>query len=543
MPGPHAAAVAATVTLLGFAFTLICKPEQSGKTFVMIQQIIKDLGDSEDNKKVINFIFCANSLLLTKQTSQRINKVLTEYIINGERYIEFSSHKRTECNNAAAVYHAIVCRDVRNIICCTNGKRVTDIQSIIDDINRSPNFNAKENFVFKVWLDEADQYTKFIDKVFRPLTSEQKNVEVNLLTATPHPLFNKYKGMKVFPLENTTLPDYHGWNDNIIEIREPSSSTFDFVTDVLDEQQALGTILPGTKWYIPADREKKKHYHMEKRICKSFGFAVFVVNGDGITLARPGHPDELINKDKELNTLILEKCKEYELSQYPIAITGNICIGRGISIMSPEFIFDYGILSNCAKKAEASQNAGRLKGNIKNWPNYKQPTVFTTAKFDKIAKEFEEKSRRLAVLAYEKQQNSEETIMTKCEFKNMSEDFEYVRHPELFNSMKEVENFFAQEAIYKDAMKLKKAPIPGVNWTKSAREKCGGYAVSSKLHKVATQTAALRLTIDTVANISISAHITKSGGGSSYLVLPVYENMETPPDQEKYEVRYLKWKK
>ena len=90
--------------------------------------------------------------------------------------------------------------------------------------------------------------------------------------------------------------------------------------------------------------------------------------------------------------------------------------------MSPEFIFDYGILSNCAKKAEASQNAGRLKGNIKNWANYKQPTVFTTAKFNKIAEEFEEKSRRLAVLAHEKQQNGEETIVTKGEFKNMSED-------------------------------------------------------------------------------------------------------------------------
>ena len=30
-------------------------------------------------------------------------------------------------------------------------------------------------------------------------------------------------------------------------------------------------------------------------------------------------------------------------------------MGRGISIIYPEFIFDYAILSNCAKKAEASQ--------------------------------------------------------------------------------------------------------------------------------------------------------------------------------------------
>ena len=44
-------------------FVLICKPEQSGKTFIMIQEIIKDLGDNDD-KDVVNFILCDNNLLL-----------------------------------------------------------------------------------------------------------------------------------------------------------------------------------------------------------------------------------------------------------------------------------------------------------------------------------------------------------------------------------------------------------------------------------------------------------------------------------------------
>ena len=41
---------------------LICKPEQSGKTFIMIQQIIKDLDEPIQGKTVINFIFCDNNL-------------------------------------------------------------------------------------------------------------------------------------------------------------------------------------------------------------------------------------------------------------------------------------------------------------------------------------------------------------------------------------------------------------------------------------------------------------------------------------------------
>ena len=44
-------------------FMLICKPEQSGKTFIMIQQIIKDIQyPPEDNVVVINIIFCDNNL-------------------------------------------------------------------------------------------------------------------------------------------------------------------------------------------------------------------------------------------------------------------------------------------------------------------------------------------------------------------------------------------------------------------------------------------------------------------------------------------------
>ena len=35
-------------------FVLICKPEQSGKTFIMIQEIIKDFSEVHDDKIVIN---------------------------------------------------------------------------------------------------------------------------------------------------------------------------------------------------------------------------------------------------------------------------------------------------------------------------------------------------------------------------------------------------------------------------------------------------------------------------------------------------------
>ena len=77
-------------------FLLVCKPEQSGKTFVMIQKIIKDLREPMTGIKIINIIFCDNNLLLTKQTSERVKKDLAEFEVNGELYLEFSSHPRTQ---------------------------------------------------------------------------------------------------------------------------------------------------------------------------------------------------------------------------------------------------------------------------------------------------------------------------------------------------------------------------------------------------------------------------------------------------------------
>ena len=164
---------------------------------------------------------------------------------------------------------------------------------------------------------------------------------------------------------------------------------------------------------------------MEKRICRSYNFAVFVVNGDGITLARPGKDDVLIEKEEELKDIILKHVEKHNLTRFPIAITGNICVGRGISMMSEEFIFDFGILSNVTNKDEVSQSAGRLKANMKEWANYKAPVVFTTAKFNKIAREFELQSRALGKLAHDKLLNGEETVVFKNEFKALGKPRAY----------------------------------------------------------------------------------------------------------------------
>jgi hypothetical protein len=410
---------------------LICKPEQSGKTFVMIKCINKDLADDAD-KHVINFIFSDNSLLLTKQTSARINQgIITFQDSDSTTYIEFSSRKErdSEGNYVAqrtddGVYGKIM-DGVKNVICCTNGKRVTDISKLVKRINKCPHLH---NVEIKIWLDEADKFVKHVVNTFEPMVREHENARCFYLTATPEALFKKKLTFTVFPLETTTNSNYHGWDDNNIEIRENiHGGTIHFATQIIDEIRETGKLDPGSKWFIPSDHTKAAHKKMKDDLVLR-GFAVIIVNGDGIELDISGQPTDVVKKSDELSIIIRQLYNKHHLENYPLAITGNICVGRGISIMAPEvvfegerlkeFIFDYGILSDCAKKANASQNAGRLKGNIKDWLGYKPPTVFTTHEFDTVAKEWETCSRELALLAFAKDRE-EPTVITKQEFKNI----------------------------------------------------------------------------------------------------------------------------
>ena len=229
-------------------------------------------------------------------------------------------------------------------------------------------------------------------------------------------------------LEITTLPTYHGWNDCTISIKEDEAgTTLGFARQIADEMLIKCELIPGAKGYVPADTKKKTHKAM-KNMFVGKGVAVFTVNGEGLELALPSHPNSAslipltlikIKKTEELHVHIRELYRTYNVSKWPCVVTGNICVGRGISIQQPDFMFNFAILSNCNKKTEASQNAGRLKGNFKDWEGYAPPLVYTTEKFNKVASEYEAQSREIAKIAWEKQGAEEGTaIVTNAEVKN-----------------------------------------------------------------------------------------------------------------------------
>ena len=213
-----------------------------------------------------------------------------------------------------------------------------------------------------------------------------------------------------------------------------------------------------------------------KDVCLSKGFAVITVNGDGLKLFLPNLQMFNYHKDCELNEKLRFLMVEKALHKFPLALTGNICIGRGISIMSNDFMIDYAILTVTGKHQEVSQISGRLKGNIKSWHNYKKPIVYTTNHFDKIATEWEKKSRNLAVLTFRKQQEGDLTIIKKSEFKTAGEDFEYIIHSERFKRYTH-----AQEFLLTKSREMKTKTRISKN---GAIKMCNGYSVSTRLESI-----------------------------------------------------------
>jgi hypothetical protein len=529
--------------------TLICKPEQSGKTFVMIQQIIRDLSEPTEGKKIVNIILCDNNLLLTKQTGERVKNDLSEFQRGGgddvdeldELYLELSSSKRTNYHTADSVVGALVTKPVKNVLCCANGVRVDDIYSIIDGLSGVSDRSGDE-FSFKVWLDEADKFIPFIDQTFKDLL-RRPNVQLYCITATPKALFKKYNSMNVLPIENTTSDKYHGWADNKITLIDDSVPTGSaFVKHVLDTHQGL--IVAGTKWFIPASYTKKSHNEV-KDICVEMGFAVLVVNGDGLSLTLPKTKELILyKKDDELNVKIMQMYQNHSLDSSPFAITGNICISRGISIMSEPseesegFMLDYGILSICSNQQEASQNSGRLKGNIKGWGSYKPPVVFTTTRFNDVAEEWESKSRGLAELAFKLDAEGKSTVITKTEFKTLGEGYGYTIHDEEFASFAKAIAFLKKSEV-KERMKAK----PIASKKGACHQTPGGYWVTSKLTLKSGMRDEDRKMRSDLANIGAGTSISSTEKGSRFLIVPFYDTQDTPPNKEKYQVRYIDFKK
>jgi len=403
-------------------------PAQSGKTRKVEEQIanFNRINELFGNNDDINIWISANNKLLVHQTTSRIRKDLcnptsdsddefeSDAVIKGRVFSWTSGTKNTNISPKELAFEIL--NDVDMVVICAHSVRVRYLITLINVLSTHKAFKKHIN----IWIDEADKSINIWSK-YEDILSSSIVSRVTLVSATFNSVMKKYNRLNVIPYEVTHPECYRRLKDckQIIEDAAKSSS-IEYVSHILNKHKEK-LVKPGIRAFIPGDYTKESHENIAE-LLYLFGFAVIILNGTHKEIRIPGEPPidlkpYLTISDpeeipEEFNTTLARMYIENNLQQYPLAITGFICVERGITFQcAPDndhdgFLFDYGIIPPIVDKAEAYQTMARLFGNVGNFPNYKPCEIYTnTATFKRVQYQ-EEVAVNLAKIV--SQQNIEE---------------------------------------------------------------------------------------------------------------------------------------
>lgn len=380
-------------------------PAQSGKTRKVEEQITRFnlINDLFGHNGDINIWISANNKLLVHQTTSRMRKDLgtdsddegeSNAVIKGKIFSWTSGTKKTNISAKELAFEIL--GDVDMVILCAHSVRVRYLITMIGQLTTHRAFNKKIN----IWIDEADKTINIWSKYPELLNNSFVN-QITLVSATFVSVFAKYGYLKVLPYEVTHPACYRRLKDSTRIVEDVGkSSPVDYVRHVLNKHKTK-LIKPGMRAFIPGDYTKQSHEDIAEMLL-AFGFVVIILNGTHKELRIPGEsPIDLCpylmvsdpdNVPDEFNTTLARMYLENDLIRYPLAITGFICVERGITFQCAPvegdhngFLFDYGIIPPITDKAEAYQTMARLFGNVGDFPDYKPCEIYTnTATFKRV---------------------------------------------------------------------------------------------------------------------------------------------------------------
>jgi hypothetical protein len=206
--------------------------------------------------------------------------------------------------------------------------------------------------------------------------------------------------------------------------------------------------------FVPGGFEKESHETISTALL-SIGFVVIILNGTHKELRFPeGNVIDLspfvtishTDTQQEFSEHLSRMYVEHRLDRYPLAITGCLCLERGITFQcAPKdghhgFLFDYGIIPPIANKATAYQTMARLFGNIGDFPNYKPCKIYTNSATFKKVRNQEEIAVNLARIMHETGQE-EATLATLKDAASFEEEKHLELTPREFTTLEEVNDF------------------------------------------------------------------------------------------------------
>ena len=130
-----------------------------------------------------------------------------------------------------------------------------------------------------------------------------------------------------------------------------------------------------------------------------------IIKPDGSKINIADHIDE--NKPEEIGKVMTRIYYDNGLDKGLFAITGQLCLGRGLTFQNENFMFGFGIIPPMSDAANAYQCACRMAGNIKKVNGYRQATLVTTMKMKQTILKQEDVAATLARRVYDGEISSE----------------------------------------------------------------------------------------------------------------------------------------
>ena len=382
-------------------------PAQSGKTRKMEELIqthkLGELFEPVD----INIIISANNRVLVEQTKTRMTKDLAteseeganDACIKGNVFSWTSGTKESNITSIDLAFRLL--GEIEMVVICAHATRLRYLLQTLERLAACPMFTKRIN----IWIDEADNSINLWSKYENILAMRCIN-QVTLVSATFDAVVSKYKDLHVLPYLKTHPDCYRGLRTSIRREINFVASAPEYVRHVITTYQDKLT-KPGVRAFIPGSNSTGSHDAIAEFLHKEFNFVVIIINGQPKEILVPGQHEPIdlrcyftIQDDQipqEFNAQLAKLYKENNWSRFPLAITGYLCVQRGVTFQcGPEegvhdgFLFDYGVIPPNKCAPEAYQTMARLFGNVGDIPTYKSVEIFTTtATFSGVEKQEE----------------------------------------------------------------------------------------------------------------------------------------------------------
>lgn len=383
---------------------ILIRPPQSGKTRIMLDELSDFI---EENKNPLVIVICDNSKLLVTQTYKRgknqkyvkigtISSNVSGYC-NWARVKSFDKPSKYDNKESETLEKRIQNEDINTIVMCSNEARWKDTNTLIDMFKNTHNIS--------IWIDEADRTIGGVEsnKTNKKIEELKKwsnmVVSINLITATPFtPRYNWKQvswigkhfnnNMELIKLPEVVGNNYHHlYNSHFHEYeKEPGDTPCEYARKYLDNNP----VLPGDIFLIPGEIKQESHEDIKKMCLNNSRFDyVIILNGKtksiecDVGIYSKDLKQEV--KTKEVSEWLSEWYIEDGMNK-KIAITGNLCISRGITISSNTCRITHMIFgSSSANIREEEQLLSRVCGYCYD-ANIKPKVICDKNVWDRVTK-------------------------------------------------------------------------------------------------------------------------------------------------------------